>query len=612
MWQLTSSSTCYSGARRVQAIPIEDVDVNNIDDNDVNDSSSTKVVARFAIEWHTASLEFRKEDDDLYDNGSRSPPRLSWRENTNRDDDPLVCVGYSAIADWECLALLDTSKLPVQEDDNNIINSNALMTQPAVGSATTATDASTVGRGGDFDDMSLSASTITTSVAAMSTDVAPHHRRGSTLSMENSASTFGIAGNFSSVASFDSTETPMASGTPDTRPPIALLILRNGTCEFATTLDFRPLAPTICQIPTATSPSLEGLSDERDFLKTQQATTGIWLGSPDHNKLYWFVPLGSSTVASLERIEPEHAAFHFESPITAIEFFTATATQRNHHCLVVACQDGTIRAIGLQYQLGEFCNVHFTQVIVDGPVVCLDVRVCTTSTTRQNDSGNENISGSSDSELWWHVTAGSLCGYVMEWWVDAKRLVQVDVDSGDGVDNESCQRGPFMVAEGFWNKTVQAEDSVLAVKVKDSNILVGTQSGRVLLYQKLELPALEDGSDKLKQQQNTYQLQWYAQLPYSIHGLCWIDDRFLVTTRRSLHVFRRHIRDDKTDPRRIAARIKSQLQQRIKAWEAVSYWAEEVPQTPDSKTDSEETRESPKQPNDSTANTMEEKVQAET
>jgi hypothetical protein len=83
------------------------------------------------------------------------------------------------------------------------------------------------------------------------------------------------------------------------------------------------------------------------------------------------------------------------------------------------------------------------------------------------------------------------------------------------------------------------------------------------------------------QSARTYQLLWHCQLPYSIHGVCWIrepdvndddDDNvnkdhsslLLITTRRSVHIFKSQIvptRDYKTQAAMIQTKIHTLIAQ---------------------------------------------------
>jgi hypothetical protein len=130
-----------------------------------------------------------------------------------------------------------------------------------------------------------------------------------------------------------------------------------------------------------------------------------------------------------------------------------------------------------------------------------------------------------------HVVVGSLCGYVTELYETAS--------TDDLSSSLSLWDGPYMVAEGLWNQKLKSEDSVLAVHAyHDNSVVLGTLSGRCLLYQKYG---------------DTYELVWECRLPYSIHAVCHVPvvtpaksdtattvqplpPALLVTTRRSVHL----------------------------------------------------------------------------
>jgi hypothetical protein len=461
MWPLTSGSTCYSGTRKL-------------------DSKSR---ARFAIEWHTCALTF--------DGDASERPSLSWREITESEDDSLVCVGYSATTQWECLALVDASKL-----------------QPT--SAPNQNPAHEASR--DLDDHSVSTATTRAPLDTSSGHDQAH-----------------LTSSTGSITEPNSHHLPPAEIFHPTGN-VALLILRNliaedGTDfpaeEYTATLDFRPLAPTACQLVTTAMDTATDSSKARP--------TGIWLGSSDNTKIHWFEPRPDNSSLEARSIESEDPAFQFTSPVMAIDFQTAKQGNDVRNCLAVACQDGTIRTITFGYNMGKFVDVRHQQVIVDGPIVCIDLQVVT----------NPN----SQVGVKLRVTAGSLCGYVMELFVDPATC-----------DTE----GPYMVGEGFWNAAVKAEDSVLAVRASGDTVFVGTQSGKLLVY----------GTDQYNETDSPseYQLLWQCQLPYSIHSVCCVHDtsQLLVTTRRSLHVFKKTIT---FDYKARAASIKSNLLNMIEALE---------------------------------------------
>jgi hypothetical protein len=92
-----------------------------------------------------------------------------------------------------------------------------------------------------------------------------------------------------------------------------------------------------------------------------------------------------------------------------------------------------------------------------------------------------------------------------------------------------------MVVQGYQNQAIQAEDSVLTVHLCDEFIAVGTHGGRCILYTYC----------------NTMHFKiWECLLPYSVHSIVSQPEEdsngivLLVTTRRSIHVFRQTKCDD--------------------------------------------------------------------
>ncbi|GAX21441.1 hypothetical protein FisN_10Hh020 [Fistulifera solaris] len=313
---------------------------------------------------------------------------------------------------------------------------------------------------GDWDDQSVSIATVTTTTSTLGT------RANSPENVPTQLSTL----------SFDLLSPPLQP--PPITEAVALLMIRSLTdfsVKFTKTLDYRPLSPLLCCF--------------------SEDCQGVWLGSSDHNELHLFVCRQSTDWQAYDL--SSMTEFQLTSPVMSIKFGPP-------NCLAVACQDGTIRVIIFSSFDGlAFLNVTQQQVMVDGPIVCLSLR-------------------SWDANNQWLVTAGSLCGYAMEWRVDAEQI---------NVSN------PAMIAKGFWNGAIAAEDSVMAVCSLDDRVLIGTQSGKVLLY---GVDHNTNTENKEKSSKRRFQLLWQCQLPYSIHGLDFLsgnDEKFLVTTRKSIHVF---------------------------------------------------------------------------
>ena len=375
---------------------------------------------------------------------------LSSRQISPRDN-TLICVGYSATASHECLILLDLSRFDSPETP---------LDAPL---ATTTNTNNPNNNASDWDDQSVSNATVTTTTSTIGTRAnSPENVPSSQLM----------------TLSFDSLPPPIQP--PQLTQAAALLMIRSlsngGSVVFTKTLDYRPLSPLLCHF--------------------SEDCMGLWLGSSDHSELHLFVCRGSVWQAyDLSGM----SEFQLSSPVMSIAFDAP-------NCLVVACQDGTIRVILFQSFDGlVFSYVSHQQVMVDGPIVCLSLR-CLASSSK------------------WLITAGSLCGYAMEWFVDTNHTV--------------CN--PSMIATGFWNGAIAAEDSVLAVCSTDVRVLLGTQSGKVLLYGVVEKN--NDETQDKKSKRRHFQLLWQCQLPYSIHGVEFLlddDERLLVTTRKSIHLFQK-------------------------------------------------------------------------
>jgi hypothetical protein len=90
---------------------------------------------------------------------------------------------------------------------------------------------------------------------------------------------------------------------------------------------------------------------------------------------------------------------------------------------------------------------------------------------------------------------------------------------------------------------------VLAVHTAENTGLIGTHAGRCLLYRKRVKPntdgATLEATEDDEELGDSYQLQWDCQLPYPVHAVsCLSDNRLLVTTRRTVHLFRKSHRED--------------------------------------------------------------------
>jgi hypothetical protein len=257
---------------------------------------------------------------------------------------------------------------------------------------------------------------------------------------------------------------------------VAQLVLRNNQKALSIDLDFRPLAPTLCQL--------------------NNDVVGVWLASADHNQLQLWRQQDDELVrCELDALDG--VAWLVASPVMALDWMFDNESS----ILAVACQDGTIRLIIYEYNDERLTVLSTVDVIVDGPIVCVCLQL-----------KEDRI----------HAVVGSLCGYVCELYFNKIT---------------SKLEGPFMVAAAY------GEDSVLAVHALDQRVVVGTHSGRCTVYE------LEGGN---------YQRQWECKLPYSVHGVILLrdSDRFLVTTRRSLHLFKRQY-DANLAKQRLANMVRS-------------------------------------------------------
>jgi hypothetical protein len=222
---------------------------------------------------------------------------------------------------------------------------------------------------------------------------------------------------------------------------------------------------------------------------------GVWLGSADDARLRLYIPDESDGTLQQSTSLAEEC-FTFKTPVMAIDFIS---TEYSTEVLAVACQDGTIQLITWTGDMFDDLNSY--QVIVDGPILSLQLRALSDSL---------------------EVVVGSLCGYVCQL-------------SRSHSSHDNRWEGPTMVVQGYQNQAIQAEDSVLTVHLCDEFIAVGTHGGRCILYTYC----------------NTMHFKiWECLLPYSVHSIVSQPEEdsngivLLVTTRRSIHVFRQTKCDD--------------------------------------------------------------------
>ena len=156
--------------------------------------------------------------------------------------------------------------------------------------------------------------------------------------------------------------------------------------------------------------------------------------------------------------------------------------------------------------------VQSSQVIVDGPLVCLQFVPATS-----------------------RVLVGSLCGYVM----------LLDNDTGS----------PRIVAAELQGHEEDVEDSVLAVHGWDNWVAIGTQAGVLLLY----CSSSNNNNEQCSALSSSYVKAGEWHLPYSVHEICHHGNSLLVTTRKSLHLFTLHER-----PKLDAQLAKDRIQRLLK------------------------------------------------
>ena len=207
-----------------------------------------------------------------------------------------------------------------------------------------------------------------------------------------------------------------------------------------------------------------------------------------------------------------------------------TSIMSPKHCLVLACQDGTVRIVVFDIQIDTsastsddkmtFQNVQMNQVIIDGPIVAIHAQQRLV-TNHQYQHQHSMI----------HVTIGSLCGYVAELYLNSTTM------------EFHPHSGPSMVVQGFWNGRLHVEDSVMCLYRYHNYVCVGTQAGRCYIYRNLYH---SDPSGTFNDANSTgttkYHMEWSCQLPYPIHSMTMISDEYLfITTRRTVHLFQQRL-----------------------------------------------------------------------
>jgi len=474
MWSLTSPTTCYSGGRR--SLVIRQAEGKEGDGASVS-------LATALHEIHLCGL----------DSASDQEPTLKWEHvdaNPNAGVD-RICVGYAANSEYTVTALLSGLDGFLREAND--------------GPATAALDEATAHmlRQSMYASDTADTASVTTATAnsILSEPTVPsvHARRTSSSDLDM----FSTSGdNMTALMTTDASQlhhqsTEQLQQHHAARLPTTLrgLLVWKDTTDVTTVratqeIDFRPLAMTLGNVRTisTTEDGKEGIIDR----------PVVWMGSADAARLYAFYWV--EEMSNLVPLPLEDDVFDFTSPIMAIDVreasttitaaTTATTTttaelpsQQKSMYLAVACQDGTLRCIQFSHydtSTQRWCAKEISQVIVDGPLVCLQLVPGTT-----------------------HALVGSLCGYVM-----------LQDEHGS----------PSLVADALEVDDEETEDSVLAVHGWGDWVAIGTQAGAVLLYRRSpEGPSY------------TRVGKWC--FPYSIHEICYLGDNngILVTTRKSLH-----------------------------------------------------------------------------
>lgn len=595
-----------------------------------DDGHDDIVCSFFSTALHAVRIQTEKSNTKHSNNNNVvNEPQVTWKEVASFDEDyhhpvsssssstSMVCVGYSSCPGWEAFVLLDTSTIPLSQ-----------ILDPAETAATTTVPLSS----NLADDVSITTAATTSGVVMTTAHESSVSKRGGGVDgggggprRSVSSSEISLPPEESVASDFD--ESANINSNHNTDSGIhAKLILRslvedNGNEDndgndghqvdpprcYSTQLSFRPLAPVV-----------------RLRTKTNNIPI-IWLGSADTSKLYCFT-LGEKVVFTdavdstkyedvlqtridLVPIALSDPAFKVDSPVMALDCLNICynkdeESENNENenteqsisssrggcccCLAISCQDGTIRFITFSPNaisngpvdsgavVGAFDSVQATTFIIDGPAVCLHLSCSNHHCHDSTDVGaNQQYQGHPV-----YATIGSLCGYVTVLYTrdifgkvmetDALASETSSSNDNDIRKNDSISwEGPFIMAEGFWNQHLEAEDSVLAVHDVGRNgmVALGTHAGRCFLYQavnksritsnrhssfKSSQDVYNNGDDDKYGEHHLYRRLWECQLPYPIHGICHLPNynrssssdnnitpplSLLVTTRKSVHLF---------------------------------------------------------------------------
>ena len=528
-WPLTSSTTIYSGARRLSSSLCLAGD-----DDDEHDHSAS-ATTRLATEYNTVQVPITKSNNNNNNNNNNNSITSSFDSSVAYHDEQYYVVGYDSLKEWEVLILLNRSEDNKKDGQQATTRTTTTTTTTTTGVADAAvpsmaamTTSSTSLEHEDPSSSSSQPNTTTTihrrypseetDVIASTSLTANTHDSAvpSILSDSHTTATMGLIDEHSvqpitasATTATIVTETTNNNNNPHT-PSRAKILLRNRQTgqEYQQALSTRPLAPTLC------------LVDNKHVL--------LWLGNADLNVLQLWYPssLSSSSLSSSEN-DHDHDQNRLvlypnvplevatvTSPVMAVDVLLLENLHNTTCALALACQNGTIQlsVFTIQCQVDndatehcsvvslQFTDIQHVSVVVDGPIVSVHLQ-----------NHLETI----------QAVAGSLCGYVCEM-VYSKHTRQWS--------------RPYMVAEGFTRRRRRQqqrqqqseEDSVLSVHAFETFVFVGTFTGKCLVYEKTLQASADD----------EYQLLWQCQLPYSVHQIVAMSTtRFVVTTRRSVHLF---------------------------------------------------------------------------
>jgi hypothetical protein len=524
--QLTTATTCYTGARHVVGSSTQLATENHICHLNIVDTTATAAESNSDSNSNSNSTKSRVTVDMI-------------SESVPRDNTSVICIGYDCLVhsttkeEWTCLALVDlavlvldgTTPLPEEpvlasyqattttstgnNDDVSVISTSAQTMDSKSRAAQTHTSASTNTNTNTNtpinSEIQLSSDTTGNSLQVHGTAPTHPHDYSSEPTAPTMSTTSGT-GNGTGTGSGSGTGTQM---TTPPLPPKARLLLQTPQAEYVAFLTFRPLSPRVAKFGK--------------YL-------GIWVASADDALLRFYTTVSSTSNndnnndnnTTTEKQESRLLqplplisgdAFQFLTSCMALDFMSLPQTtnqQKQTHALAVACQDGTIRI--LSWQDDDLSHISTTEVIVDGPIVSVQLSLF-------------------DGRL--QLTAGSLCGHACRLLLVKDTTTTTTTTTG----NNNNWQGPIAVGPGFWT-IGNAEDSVLCVHAFDDKyIAVGTHAGKCHLFQLAG---------------ETYLQLWECTLPYSIHGICHMMDdddhhdddkdvsptsiRLVVTTRRSIHV----------------------------------------------------------------------------